>query len=144
MLLQDEEGNDFEYMVEFINKDDDNEDLRNPTDAEVANRAVESMNNGKKIYATIYPSNYMLVDKRTTTLQTDFFVGQEVFFMEKNKICKGEIFGINFTYEKDSGISPAKRKKLTLRLMYPYANKAYGESEVFASKEELVKHLMED
>lgn len=129
-----------EYYFDDVVIDADDID-RDPTEDEKTERAIEHLKKGGKVYASFYCDNYMLVDKRATTLQTDFFIGQEVFFMENNKICKGVIFSINFKYEKAEKVY-GRVEHLTLKMMYPYSVKEYEEKEVFATKEELVKHLM--
>lgn len=135
--------NEEEYYFDDVVTDDGDMD-REPTEDEKTERAIEYLKTGGKVFATFYSGNYMLVDKRNTTLQTDFFIGQEVFFMQNNKICKGVIFSVNFRIEKNGKVTGGRDKFLTFNLMYPHNGKEYGENEVFTSKEKLIEHLIEE
>lgn len=136
MIIRDEEDYDFDGMIEYTNEDGEEEE-REPTEDEMTNRAIEHINNGGKVYATIYPGNYKLVDKRATTLQTDFFAGQQVYIMHENKIrelyVQQVILVSGYAYDKttrpdDRGISvtakDALKKRNEVGVVERYVNKA--------------------
>lgn len=190
MIIRNEDDYDFDDMVTNTNEDGEEEE-REPTEDEMTNRAIELLNNGGKVYATIYPSNYKLIDKRATTLQTNFYVGQQVYIMHENKIrelyVQRVILTTSYAYDKtnkpnDRGISifakdavgkyVSKNVGVTERYLnvdeqqqllllarketwkHPsiegqicFAYHTFGiypTDEVFATKDELVKHLLED
>lgn len=189
MIICNEDDYDFDDMVTYTNEDGE-EWEREPTEDEITNRAIEHLNNGGKVYATIYPSNYKLVDKRATTLQTDFFIDQKVFFLLENKITEGTIKNIYLTdgtdepshtrdvceriYDRIRGYVAPNSNAVPWHMLdndaqhvittcvkglvasnsavISYVTKMYKTNlvislplnEVFATKEELVKHLMED
>lgn len=127
--------------------DDDIEDEdgveREPTDEEKTNRAIDELRDGCRVFATMYaPDGYKLVEQKSTTLQSDFFVGQSVYLMSDNRICKGEIYKVVLSEEKGNrGVRTCEK---SYRLMHPYTLRQYTEDEIFATKEELIKHLMEE
>lgn len=188
LFLCDEEDYYFDDVV--VETDEDGNDIdRDATEDEKTERAIEHLKNGGKVFATFYADNYMLVDKRATTMQSDFFVGQRVFFLLENKIAEGTIKQINLTAGEDEKdhfrniceriynrirgyVSPnesvnpyhmlcndaqelirtsIKNIVSSNRAVISYVTQIYGTNvtisiplrDVFATKEELIKHLME-
>lgn len=145
------------------------------TDEELFNEMQEDLKNGTKLYAGFFLNCYThkIVEAKNTTLQSDFNVGQEVFFMKDNKIQSKYIFRIllnkTATYSSSSDrteIIEESGRKIEMQHeesnIYTLAEKYYynstcgthltgyrhmevkKEREIFATKEELVKHLMEE
>lgn len=83
----------FEDYVE-VTDDDGNVTEREPTEDEKLKRILEAFKNGSILYATFWLDCGKVVPKANTTLQSNFRVGQEVFFMDENKICSKIIFRI--------------------------------------------------
>lgn len=83
----------FEDYVE-VTDDDGNVTKREPTENEKLERILEAFKNGSTLYATFWLDCGKVVPKANTTLQSNFRVGQEVFFMDENKICSKIIFRI--------------------------------------------------
>lgn len=185
MYVCDLNGN---YFDEDIVGDDGS--YRDPTEEEKTNRAVDAMRNGYVVCATMsVPAEYKLVERKSTTLQCDFYHGQHVYMMYNNKIVSVEILRIWLTrgdieYKNDSldiaerlfnevksfssmnnlgvwGVLPNREKNyladkidVTKARCNDFArvqlddNKKVGLmvnlDELFATKEELIKHLMEE
>lgn len=162
----------FEDYVE-VTDDNGNVTEREPTENEKLERILEAFKNGTTLYATFWLDCGKVVPNANTTLQSNFRVGQEVFFMDENKICSKLIFRIllNKVVDYDSSddhtsITNGKTDDI-IRMLHVKENlywlgntKSYistcdrkcieyyqlevkKESEIFATKEELVKHLME-
>lgn len=83
----------FEDYVEVID-DNGNVTEREPTENEELERILEAFKNGTTLYATFWLDCGKVVPNANTTLQSNFRVGQEVFFMDENKICSKLIFRI--------------------------------------------------
>lgn len=162
----------FEDYVE-VTDDNGNVTEREPTENEKLERILEAFKNGTTLYATFWLDCGKVVPKANTTLQSNFRVGQEVFFMDENKICSKLIFRIllnkvvdydasddhtSITNGKTDDIIRMQHVKENLywlgntksyistcnRKCIEYYNfEVKKESEIFATKEELVKHLME-
>lgn len=58
---------------------------REPTEDEKLKRILEAFKNGSTLYATFWLDCGKVVPKANTTLQSNFRVGQEVFFMDKKQ-----------------------------------------------------------
>lgn len=146
---------------------------RAPTDDEILQSIQEAMENEYPVYATFYLDCGMVVDNKATTLQSSFYVGQRVFYIKNNKIQSKCIFRILLTKtvtadsaSDDTIIKEGEESCIRMNYKgcnaYVLANKKFydsiqrnncikyyqmeivTESEIFASKEELVKHLLED
>lgn len=184
MFLCDGNGYYFDDDV----KNEDGVD-REPTEEEKTNRAIDELRDGCRVFATMHaPNGYELVEKKSTTLQSNFFVGQQVYIMHENKICELYVQRViltssyacdNTSRPDDRGISifakdaVSKHNIVGVTERYLSTNKqqqllllakketwehprikgqmcfayhtfgVYPTDEVFTSKEELVKHLME-
>ncbi len=163
------------YFDEYVEEDDGTGNIteREPTENEKLERILQAFNNGDTLYATFWLDCGEVVPSAATTLQSDFYVGQEVYFMKGNKIQSKFIFRImlnSVVYydgsEDYTKIVDGENKSIELSHnksnIYFLASKrcyesihnrecvSYGhmeakkEDEIFATKEELVKHLMED
>lgn len=139
MDFADEEGAGFTSDVE---EEDDN--YREPTEQEVFERIKEAFeDDNKKVYMGWFLDyDYQIVPRKRTILQSYFQVGQSVYIMYKNKICKAQIYSISLKAEKGDGYQI--RKTASYHLMFPYSEKEYRENEIFFSKDELVEHLLKE
>lgn len=98
----DEDGNTFTgYMVDI---DEDGETEREPTEKEILDRAIRGFDEGRTLYATVYIGCANLVPKAATTLQSEFYVGQDVYTMLDNRIARGEIQHLTLA----KGLSPTE------------------------------------
>jgi len=138
------------YYEEYVLGEDENgeETERQPTQEEIFERIQSSMQAGEKLYATFDLDCGKVVPNKGTTLQSDFFVNQEVFFMKNNKICKGHIREINLShiYSAANGV-PSKivaSYKVCTSCAWKVEDFKLESDNIFASKELLVKHLMEE
>lgn len=128
---QDEDGVDYE---------------REPTEEEKTNQAIEELQDGCLVYAACWlPNYYELVKQTDTILQSDFFVGQEVYFMQDNKIQKAKVVTIQIcrTSTGDSGsVSDSARYKVRYdKNSCSHPEVTLNDSEIFATKAEIIEHL---
>lgn len=159
-----------EYFDEYVSEVDaeGSETERRPTKEEVLNRTLEAFKNGEVLYATAQLDCGQVVPSASTTLQSRFSVGQEVFILQNNKIALKYIYRIILSdvahcsscanKTQIGGISlPLKKTNIYIladKKYYKAAGKcglisyenmiAVKEDEVFADKQSLVKHLMEE
>lgn len=81
------------------------------------------------------------------TIETKFNIGDKVWVMNKNNVCSTHIYGIRVDCEpENSGFTyyslEAKPLRKQVRYTLGYAcDGFYDESELFPSKEELLKSL---
>lgn len=82
-----------DYFGEYVTDTDEDgiEFEREPTSEEMLKRILTAFNNGCELYATFHLDCGKVVDDRRTTMQTDFYVGQEVYVMYNNKVTKTDI-----------------------------------------------------
>lgn len=151
------------------------------TEEELFNEMKEDLDNGHTLFAGFFLDCYKfdIVPAKATTLQTDFYVGQEVYLLINNKITKTTIEQIwleegknslrhsdyiagdicnefyarcqtihhnspTFSYICDKIDSVRAQDESFVSVAYNGQAKLVKLSEVFATKEELVKHLMKD
>lgn len=139
-----------DYFEDYILGEDENgeETETKPTQEEIFERIQNAMQAGEKLYATFPLDCGMVVPNKGTTLQSGFVVNQEVFFMQHNKICKGHIREINLShiYSAANGVKTKMVATYAVSASCAYKVEEFKlESDnIFASKEALVKHLMED
>lgn len=127
-----ENGDVFGYDIE---DEDGNE--RPMTDEEICKDILKTFELGGKVYAGSYLDNGTIVsDGKATLLESDYKVGQTVYFMKDNKPTGGTISTIELTIHADGSTG---RK---YHIKQPYMFVVKEESDFFATKEELVKHLM--
>lgn len=169
-IWSDDDDTSFDDYVEIT---DDNGEVteREPTENEKLERILEAFKNGIGLYATFWLDCGKVVRCAETTLQSNFRVGQEVFFMKENKICSKHIFRIllnkvvnydasddnTFITEENTNVICMHNEKKNLywlgeprdyisisgKKSIEYKKiEVKKESEIFATKEELVKHLM--
>ena len=160
-----------DYLDERYDEEIDNN--RDATTDEIIEDAQEAFKAGVKLYATLdVPNDYEVVPRKATNLQSNFYVGQAVYFMKDNKIRKKYIFRImlnetaSYSSSSDYTEIVGENGKITMQHekcnIYTLADKRYynsiddkncvaydhmevkREGEFFATKEELVKHLMEE
>lgn len=108
------------------------------TEEELFNEMKSDLENNQPLYAGFYIgyADYMVVPSKATTLQSNFRINQEVFLMRDNKIEKDTILYINLV----RGRKGTENKYILMGAQGKYTDEKY----IFATKEELVKHLMED
>ncbi len=84
------------YFDEYVTETDTdgNETDREPTENEKLERILESFKNGQALYATFRLDCGEVVPCKNTTMQSDFFVNQDVYVMYKDKILKTKIASI--------------------------------------------------
>ena len=129
--LVDKDGWGYDYTLE----DDESGEERDPTEKEIFDRITKDIAEGKEVYACMILANEWCVQENaTTTMRTNFYVGQEVYLMRDNKIAKDKILRINLVKDEDS-------EYCKLVLMGDQAHYTKG-GYVFATKEELVEYLM--
>lgn len=175
------------YFDEYVEEDDGTGNFieREPTENEKLERILQAFKNGEALYATFWLDCGEVWPTKATTLQSKFYVGQNVFAMRNNKIVEGEIVHLSLTRSKNndklfadyksnslgenvfhivaSGINPnftnyycfdnrhilegkLKQALNDDQVLLNVGNQyfAYGFDEIFATKEELVKHLMDE
>lgn len=131
LVFVNKDGIGYEYWIE----DEESGDEREPTEQEIFDRIAKDLSEDSEVYACMYIANDWCVQERaTTTMRTDFYVGQEVYLMRDNKIAKDKILRINLVKDKES-------EYCKLVLMGDQAHYTKG-GYVFATKEELVEYLM--
>ena len=140
-----------DYYEGYVLEEDENgeETERKPTDEEIFERMQEAMQAGEQLYATFDLDCGKVVPNKGTTLQSDFYVNQEVFFMQNNKICKGHIREINLSLIYNAAAKGVKSKmvasyKVCTSCAWRVEDFKLESDNIFASKETLVKHLMEE
>lgn len=176
--MADRHGNDWFYCSVKTEAPDNEEDddalnYREPTDKEILKRIQDELNDEDgRVYAGIHftSDSYTIERQHTTTLHSDFFVGQTVYIMYRNKIKELKVANImlstrkmKLAYDCMYTVTPKDESHIAMRFnaasqepspMIFLAQPAYDygrwydfgvmpASEVFATKEELVKHLME-
>ena len=114
------------------------------TDEELFNEMKEDLDNGNVLYAGFYLDcrKYNIMASAATTLQSDLHIGQKCYVMHGNKIQCVIIRGIalgTFIDERDNRIFNKAKYHVDRNALGTFLR-----SELFTSKEELVKHLMED
>lgn len=88
LFITNENGYGYDYHIE----DEKDGVEREPTEHEVFERIARDIADGNKVYACMKLSQDLCVMEDTnTTIQSDFYVGQKVYTMHKNKIIEGEI-----------------------------------------------------
>ena len=183
LVILDNELGEYDYPYEY--QDEEGEWTESdPTEQQVFERIAEDIKDGKTLLAGFWlnADKYNIVPSKQTTMQTDFYVGQEVFTMKGNKVIKariqrlwlsrgGETYFKNTEYvtsdivrEMRNCVTTLSANKATLDYISSRidACKAMEEdfaylvnkdknfyklvklSEVFATKEDLVKHLMDE
>lgn len=144
-LLCTESGYYFDDDV--TEQDEDGIDVdREPTEEEKTNRAIEELKDGCAVYATCWlPNHYELVRDTATILQSDFYVGQEVYFMQDNKIQKAKVTTIQICRtkrDKSGSVTDSVRYKVQYdESKYNHPVVVLGEGEIFATKNEIIEHL---
>lgn len=177
--------NEYEdYFDEYVNEDDGTGNFteREPTENEKLERILQAFKDGQTLYAVFCLDCGEVVPTAATTMQTNFYVGQEVFTMNHNSVIKARVQRLwlsrgGETYFKDSDyitsdivremrncVTTLSANKSTLDYISSRINackameddfaylvnkeknfyKLVKLSEMFATKEDLVKHLMEE
>lgn len=165
--------NEYEYYFdEYVEEGEgDNWAEREPTESEKLERILQAFSRGDELFATFWLDCGKVVPRAATTLQTDFHLMQKVYIMHDNKIKELVIVKIMLTtsahkvadntklnsdprYIKgNASVELAKEDAAYLLARESLWENGkgcsysefgiYSKSEVFATKDELVKHLME-
>lgn len=117
---------------------------REPTEEEKVNQAIEELQDGCLVYAACWlPNHYELVRDTATILQSDFYVGQEVYFMQDNKIQKGKVDTIQLCRAlKDSSGSVTNDARYKVKYYKKgCTDVVLNDGEIFATKAEIIEHL---
>lgn len=140
-------GNGYYFDDDVTEQNEDGIEVdREPTEEEKTNRAIEELKDGCSVYAACWlPNHYELVRDTATILQSDFYVGQEVYFMQDNKIQKANITTIQIcrTYRDKSGsVTDSVRYKVQYDMNnYNHPVVTLDDGEIFATKDEIIEHL---
>ena len=102
--------NEYEdYFDEYVKEDDGTGNFteREPTENEKLERILQAFKDGQTLYATFLLDCGEVFPTASTTMQTDFYVGQEVFTMNHNSVIKARVQRLwlsrgGETYFKDS------------------------------------------
>lgn len=129
--------------TDFINQDgdvinadfeDENGEEREMTDTELTEDILKRLREGEKVYAGAYmPMSIRVLENAPTVVSSSFMIGQKVFYMSHNKVWRSSINDINFS-----------SKGGCWKATYEVGGYSFKENEIFASKEELIQHLMEE
>lgn len=122
-------------LLQYSIKDEDGNE-RDRTDSEIIEDIAEDLKNGSKVYAGSYLRNseHFVVGKKTF-LTSDIGVGDKVYMMKDNKIREGEITYVRLATDNAIGIYGVRILGTTIRV---------SPKDFFRTKEELIKHLLED
>lgn len=132
--LINENGDVFGYDIE---DEDGNE--RPMTDDEVCKDILKTFDLGGKVYAGSHLDNGTIVSgRKATLLESDYAIGQTVFFMNDNKPTEGIIKRIVMSVSYDGSVTKEYNIQYTAHKFITSAT----EEQFFTTKEELVKHLM--
>lgn len=74
-----------------------------PDDSEVISRIIESIQEFGKVYVGFYLEGKKVVDIKTTTLSSNFEIGQTIYFMFDGGICSAVVKCISMSTNKISG-----------------------------------------
>lgn len=183
LVIMDKDMNGYDYEYEYQGEDGKYY-TTDPTEQQIFNRIAEDIKDGKTLLAGFYldTDKYQIVPRKQTTMQTNFYVGQEVFTMNHNSVIKARVQRLwlsrgGETYFKDSDyitsdivremrncVTTLSANKSTLDYISSRINackameddfaylvnkeknfyKLVKLSEMFATKEDLVKHLLEE
>lgn len=133
LVFVNKDGIGYEYWIE----DEESGEEREPTEQEIFNRIAKDLAEDNEVYVCMYIANdWCVQESATTTMRTNFYVGQEVYLMRDNKIAKDKILRINLVKDKDS-------EYCKLVLMGDQAHYTKG-GYVFATKQELLESLMKE
>ena len=114
---------------------------REPTEEEKTNRAIEELKDGCLVYAACWlPNYYELVKQTDTILQSDFYVGQEVYFMQDNQIQKAKVVAIQICRAR-TGNSGSVADSARYKVRYNETEVTLNDGEIFATKNEIIEHL---
>lgn len=129
--------------TDFINQDgdvinadfeDEDGEEREMTDTELTEDILKRIREGETVYAGTYmPMGIKVFENCPTVVTSNFKVGQKVFYMYDNKIYRSSIDNIYFDSCREC-----------YKVTYKISGNTYKENEIFATKEELIQHLMED
>lgn len=125
------DGLGYEYCAE----DEESGEFREPTEQEVFDRISHDIAEGNEVYACMHiADNWCVQEKATTTMRTNFYVGQKVYLLRDNKIVEDDIVYISLLKSKNGE---------ECKLVLGHDQGHYTKSRfVFATKQELVESLM--
>lgn len=133
--LSDEQGNGYDYTI--MREDEEGNEVEcEPTEQEIFERVSTALAYGEKVYACMTLSPDWDVQRHAKThLKTNFYVGQQVFLLRDNKIAERTISRIIIEKNED---------KEVCKLLLSYDNAYTKDTEVFATREELVESLLKE
>lgn len=131
LILVDKEG--WAYNIYTIYDEETGEE-REPTEQEIFEHITKDLSKGKEVYACMELSpDWEVLERAKTNLKTNFYVGQQVFTMRNNKIAEMKIHRIILEKNED---------KEVCKFLLGCDNTYTKDTEVFATKEELVESLL--
>lgn len=140
-----EDGYYFDNYIIVTDSETGEEEEREPTEEEKFQSIQEAMKNDVVLYATFNLDCGKVVDDKATTLQSDFYIGEPVYYMSNNRVALGEIAQIDMAYGKNNRNCKAKKEKY---LVYRYNDnrgivekKILNEGEVFDSLGSITDYL---
>lgn len=135
--LSDEQGTGYDYTI--MREDEEGNEVEcEPTEQEIFERVSTALADGEKVYACMTLSPDWDVQRHANThLRTNFYVGQQVFTMRDNKIAEMKISRIVLEKRED-------KDKECCKLLLKHDNGYTKDTEVFATKEELVESLLKE
>lgn len=141
MDFANQDGAGFLYDIE----EEDECTYREPTEQEVFGRIQECLANEEKVYVGLFldMSKHTVVPAKSTNLQSDFAIGQEVYIIQDNKIIKGKIDTIQIvqSFKNNVVVRDARYKIAWTTNNYKQNSFVLGEEEIFATKDALVEHI---
>lgn len=103
LTIIDTEGYSFTYEIE------DEDGMREPTDEEVTERIQDALKSKSGVYAAFYLDCGTVVPDKPTTLQSEYYIGDKVYYMDDNKIYKATINTIQLAISDNNGIRHENR-----------------------------------
>ena len=113
---------------------EETEEERTPTEQEIFERITKDLADDKEVYAcTLLADGWCVQEKATTTMRTNFYVGQKVYLLRDNKIAEKTISRIVIQKNEDNEVC---------KLLLKHDNAYTKGEDVFATKQELIESLM--
>lgn len=121
----------------FTYEEEDEDGMRDPTDEEVTERVQDALKSKSGVYAAFYLDCGKVVPDKATTLQSEYYVGDTVYYMDDNKIYKSTIKTIQLAITDDKGLRFENRMLLK-------NGEVRNEKEIAKSPAELAEKLVKN
>lgn len=116
---------------------DENDEQHELSDEEFTARITQALESGEKIWAAFDIGDAELTPKGTTMMGSDFHVGQTLFFMDNNNICKSKLTEIILSISTES-----QQEEYVLNNDKEVWRRT--KSTLFLSKDELIQSLLDN